>query len=265
MTMERGIIFDIKRFAVHDGPGIRTTVFFKGCPMRCPWCHNPESWIKEPQTMEGKDQVGYETNIDNIMKEIEKEVIFYDESGGGVTFSGGEPLLQPEFLAGLLDRCHKHSIHTTIDTSGFTSASVFQGLVEKTSADLFLFDLKIMDDKEHQRITGVSNQPILANLQTLCEKQCRTIIRFPVIPGFTDTNENIEALGHHLRSLNQQNPKTLKSIHLLPYHRIATGKFRRLGIKNELENRGTQPPSQKQLETIKQKLTALTSLSVSIY
>ena len=142
--IEKGFIFDIKKFAIHDGPGIRSTVFLKGCPLECWWCHNPEGQNLEPEKMEGKDIVGEEVTVDWVIKEIEKDRIFYDQSGGGVTFSGGEPLMQPEFLQQLVLECKKRGIHTTLDTSGYAPADVFIPFID--IVDLFLYDLKIIDE-----------------------------------------------------------------------------------------------------------------------
>lgn len=273
MKQTRGIIFDIKRFAVHDGPGIRTTVFLKGCPMRCPWCHNPESWKLAPEKINGKangtvsssangkETIGHETDVDAVMTEIEKEVIFYDESGGGVTFSGGEPLMQPRFLLELLKSCRAKEIHTALDTTGYADPAVFDRVVDEAGADLFLYDLKIIGDSAHMRHTGVSNQPVLRNLKSLCQKGRRVIVRFPVIPGYTDGKENVEALGKLVRGLNGCR---VESIHLLPYHGIASGKFQRLGIKNQPEEINISPPSKQQMEELRNDLQSFSGVNVTV-
>lgn len=224
----QGILFDIKRFALHDGPGIRTTIFLKGCPQRCWWCHNPESL--NPGISDG---IGEPRTIDQVMREIEKEMIFYDESGGGVTFSGGEPLMQPEFLGVLMDGCREKDIHITLDTTGCVSPQVFDSLVDKV--DLFLYDLKIIDEAGHKKYTGASNRFALENLQTLSKKRKKTIVRFPMIPGITDTNENVTAVARLVSGL-----KGIRDIDVLPYHRTAEQKYRRLKLENKMK--GVMPP-----------------------
>jgi len=237
----KGLIFDIRRFSIHDGPGIRTTVFFKGCPLKCRWCHNPESQRAFPETFKNKT-IGEEKTVADIVKEIEKETIFYDESRGGVTFSGGEPLEQPHFLEALLDECKKKEIHTTLDTSGDSHPSIFNPIIDKV--DLFLFDLKIMDEKEHKKYTGVSNHFILQNLKTLAKKKKNVIIRFPVIPTITDTDENIKSIASFVMSL-----KNIHEIDLLPYHRTGETKYRHLGFEYNME--GITPPDDNRMEEIK--------------
>ena len=169
----RGVIFDIKRFAVHDGPGIRTTIFLKGCPLSCWWCHNPESRSDEPQqsvrhlTLEGgifdKEEItGYEVGVDEIIQQVERDRIFYEESGGGVTLSGGEPLNQPQFCRELLRSLKTSGFHTALDTTGYAPEEDILSVMPFT--DLFLYDLKLMDETEHLKYTGVSNKGILENL-----------------------------------------------------------------------------------------------------
>ncbi len=237
--MKEGLIFDLKRFAIHDGPGIRLTVFFKGCPLKCWWCHNPEGIQKGIQRvpMENRavsedgscqvEEVGKLYTVDQLMVEIEKDVIFFDDSGGGVTFSGGEPLLQAGFLKQVLQRCRENEIHTAVDTSGFASLKTLRELSE--FVDLFLFDLKLIDNERHLLYTGVSNQQILKNLRWLLAEKKRLIIRFPVIPGITDTEENIRDLKQLLKE-----QETIDQITLLPFHNIAAGKYERFGMENRL-------------------------------
>ncbi len=254
--MTKGIIFDIKRYAIHDGPGIRVTVFLKGCPLDCWWCHNPEG--KSPllekmvrvnrseggEPFETEELVGREVAPAEVLAEIEKERLFFDESGGGVTFSGGEPLMQPEFLAELLRACKDRDINTALDTSGFAASDVFDSVVDLV--DLFLFDLKLLGDDEHRKYTGVSNQPILANLRTLEEREKPTIIRFAIIPGITDTEANVNDISNLVASL-----KGIKKINLLPFHAIAGDKYKRLRINNRME--GAKTPSSDTIETIRAK------------
>ncbi len=229
-----GLIFDIRRFSLHDGPGIRTTVFFKGCPLRCAWCHNPESrnpWCEtieinvplDGATAMEQAQVGEEMTTDEVMRRILRDRIFMERSGGGATFSGGEPLLQPDFLHALLDRCRLEEVQTALDTCGHVPPDIFASVLPKV--DLFLYDLKLIDEEEHERRTGVSNALILENLRTLVRRGKRIIIRMPVIPGVTDTEENLGAAARLLRFL-----AAIERIDLLPYHAMALGKYRRLRI-----------------------------------
>jgi len=226
----KGIIFDIKRFAIHDGPGIRLTVFFKGCPLACWWCHNPEG------INPGIDgDIGEEISVHRLMEEIQKEVIFFDESSGGVTFSGGEPLMQPKFLASLLERCRDRDIHTAVDTSGCVPVRIFNSVIDK--ADLFLYDLKIMDEVEHRKYTGDSNLNVLTNLENLAKKKKSVLIRFPLIPGITDTPANIQGIASFIRDL-----KSFKDVEILPFHKLAAHKYKKIKKPIRLQD-GIAPPS----------------------
>lgn len=234
----KGLIFDIKHYAVHDGPGIRQTIFFKGCPLSCWWCHNPESQSPETETytrqkmLDGRahqkeNTIGYYIEADELFKIIESDTIFFDESGGGVTFSGGEPLMQPDFLKEIAGSCKKAEIHTALDTSGFVEQKTLMEILPLI--DLVLFDLKIMDDEMHQKYTGVSNRMILENLSMLNESGKDIHLRFPVIPGITDTHDNINDITGYLQTLDQIN-----HIDVLPYHDISRGKYERFGKENKL-------------------------------
>lgn len=234
-----GIIFDIKKFAIHDGPGIRTTVFLKGCPLDCWWCHNPEGRKDRPEDIcvrsarRGSmgtgtlERFGREVSVDEVMAEIDKDIVFYDQSGGGATFSGGEPLMQPEFLTGLLGACRKRGIHTAVDTSGYGAKDLFDEIYDLV--DLFLYDLKNMDDHEHIKYTGVSNRPILDNLKMLAGRGNKTILRLPLIPGITDTGDNIKAVVAFIEPLS-----SIRDISLLPYNRLAEDKLKRFNLNNRL-------------------------------
>jgi pyruvate formate lyase activating enzyme len=236
--MKQGTLFDIKRFALHDGPGIRTTVFLKGCPMRCWWCHNPESM--NPVDSDG---VGERKTAKQVMREIEKEVIFYDESGGGVTFSGGEPMMQAKFLEVLLDNCKEKEIHTALDTTGCVPPRMFESLAEK--ADLFLYDLKIIDNSQHMKYTGTSNEYVLENLKSLSRKGKKVIIRFPLIPGVTDTEQNLIAVAEFVSGL-----EGIRDIEVLPYHKTAADKYRRLKMKDKMK--GVTPPGARRIREVKE-------------
>jgi pyruvate formate lyase activating enzyme len=234
-----GIIFDIKRFAVHDGPGIRTTVFMKGCPLSCQWCHNPESRSADictvPKTVRMGDKtftedeiVGREMTVEEVMKELQKEQIFMEESGGGVTFSGGEPLQQTDFLLEMLAACKLQNMHTTVDTTGFSNWKTLEKVAQYT--DLFLYDLKLIDDNLHKTYAGVSNTLILENLEKLVELGKKVRIRIPIIPGITFTEENINQTIDYLSGLKFP----IEGVDLLPYHNTAAHKYERFGIENKL-------------------------------
>jgi len=282
-----GTVFNIQRYSIHDRPGIRTTVFLKGCPLNCWWCQNPESQLsgqeiifwedrcigcgacsticpsgaiqikngipvteKEKCILCGKciekcpalarEMIGKKITAEEIIKEVEKDLVFYEESGGGVTFSGGEPLEQPEFLEELLNACQKKKIHTAVDTSGYVSWEILNKISSKV--DLFLYDLKIMDSKRHKKYTGVSNELILENLKKLSSVHNNIFVRFPVIPGINDDYQNIKEMGEFLSSLK------VTQVNLLPYHYIGVDKYRRLGRTYKLAT--TQPPSEEKLSEI---------------
>ena len=274
-----GWISDIQRYSIHDGPGIRTTIFLKGCPLRCPWCANPETQLQKPQIVfwrarciecnicrdvcakgaieiiedGGKraspeacdlcgdcldecyagalELIGRQVSVDEVLRQVEEDHSFYNHSGGGVTLSGGEPLMQPLFSQNILRRCHEGGIHTAIETSGYASWQSWQGLLPYL--DLVLFDLKLINPDEHKKITGVPNHLILENLRQLAQSGKEIIVRRPVIPGYNDTEECIHELAHTVAQLN-----TIKEIDLLPYHRLGLGKYEQLGLNYPM---GEQP------------------------
>lgn len=258
-----GIIFDIKKFSIHDGPGIRTTVFFKGCSLDCWWCHNPESIRKIPEKIiinlpgnsdklcdDSEVVFGREYSVKELLGEIIKDRVFYDESGGGVTFSGGEPLLQIDFLKEILQLCRDSGIQTAVDTSGYAGKSSIVQIYDYT--DIFLFDLKILDDELHCNFTGVSNRLILSNLKYLSEKGNKVIVRIPLIPGITDTKENLSSIADHLLKL-----RNIKKIDLLPYNEIAGSKYKRFNRPSRLGNLKTQ--DEEKLNEIKTYFRSLNS------
>lgn len=228
-----GIIFDLKRFAIHDGPGIRTTVFLRGCPLRCVWCHNPESQGFGVETFVGRDgcsvTVGRSVSVDEVVEEVARDLAYYAESGGGVTFSGGEPLAQPEFLMELLRCCREMGIHCAVDTCGFASADVVLEVAKLT--DLFLYDVKLAEADEHMKYTGVDVELIHSNLRLLCDSGAEIQLRFPVVPGVTDTDDNLAGVRALMQSLSRELP-----IKRLPYHSAAMDKYPRFGIEPLMRN-----------------------------
>jgi len=241
---KRGLIFNIERYAIHDGPGIRTLIFLKGCPLRCLWCQNPEGQKPKPETFHTPSGVityGRYMSIDEVIKEISKDEVFYRVSNGGITLSGGEPLMQPHFTFQLLKECKKRGIHTAVETSGYAKWNVLKNIAEYT--DIFLYDVKVMDPKKHKEYTGVSNSLILENLEKLSKLGKEIIIRVPVIPGYNDSEENMEKLCSFIKRLH------LSEIDLLPYNRLAESKYERLGLPYKLK--GLRCPSRHELNKLK--------------
>ena len=264
-----GIVFNIQRFTVHDGPGIRTTVFLKGCPLNCVWCHNPEGQSPEVQKMysaakciscrqcvyscpleacsltpkgivtdkasctvcgicaencptKATELSGLSLTVENIMAILEKEIIFFDQSGGGVTFSGGEPLMFPQFLNMLLDACGEKGIHRTLDTTGFAKTEILLDVAKRV--DLFLYDIKMMDASKHRQYTGVDNSLILHNLKVLSQSGANIRIRIPLIKGINDDQRNIDETARFISTLAGE-----VRVELLQYHCIAKHKHQKLG------------------------------------
>ncbi len=239
-----GVVFDIKRYALHDGPGIRTTIFLKGCPLNCWWCHNPESKKIQPEKIFLLKQAGkrkkraeevfgkiYESS--DIIDIIKKDILFYDESGGGVTFSGGEPLMQVDFLNELLTRSKYFGIHTAVDTSGYIKTAAYEKIINKV--DLFLFDLKLMDDSEHLKYTGVSNKLIHKNLKVLTSLGKKINIRIPLIPQITDTERNLSDIIKFISGL-----ENISKVDVLPYNEMSEGKYERFNLECKLKDLHTQ-------------------------
>ena len=283
---QKGIIFDIQRASLHDGPGIRTTVFLKGCPLRCIWCHNPESWILQPQLLykeykcagclscvsacssgahnvsrEGthllnREQCqncfqcveecvygalkasGWETDIIAVMKEVEKDCQYYMNSGGGITLSGGEPMLQFEFTLNLLKAASARNIHTCLETCGFGKREQYQAVMRYT--DLFLFDMKSVDSQKHYELTGVHNEIILENLDFLYAGEAAIVLRCPLVPGVNDSDDQLEGIA----ALSRKYPG-LKGIELLPYHNMGRKKWAEAGYAYPLDDIGNTEESVK--------------------
>lgn len=220
-----GRIFDIQRFSIHDGPGIRTIIFLKGCRLRCKWCCNPESQEYEIQTMlvQGKPKIiGQDVTVEEVMEEIKKDLPYYRRSGGGVTLSGGEALLQPEFAIELLKTCQEFGINTAIETAGFADFDVIKKYIPYI--DYFLMDIKHMSSKKHEEFIGKPNEMILENARKIAETGANLIIRVPVVPNFNNTKEEIKAIASFAKTL-----PGVKELHLLPYHRLGQDKYAGLG------------------------------------
>lgn len=286
MNMPQPLIFDIKRYAINDGPGIRLAIYFKGCSLRCAWCHNPESIAPQAQklytaercigcgecvkvcpqqalelTQEGVrtdpqrctlcgncarvcptkalEISGEEKSIDELMTIIEREQHLFDQSGGGVTVSGGEPLLFPDYLFELFDRCGERKIHRALDTAGHVPEKNLLAAADCT--ELFLFDLKLIDGERHQRFTGVDNRLILSNLRALATTRAQIQIRIPLIKGINTADADLKEFAEVIADL----PGEKKTVALLPYHAIAVHKYRKLG-SNYPED-ALQPPEQQDL------------------
>ncbi len=239
----QGRIFNIQRFSIHDGPGIRTIVFFKGCYMRCAWCCNPESQEYKIQTLieNGKQKtVGKDVTVEELMPEILSDLPYYRRSGGGVTLSGGEILAQHEFARDLLRACKEAGLHTAVESTGNAEFSKIQEILPYL--DLFLMDIKHMDSQKHKEYTGAGNELILQNARRIAQSgQTELIIRTPVVPTFNDTAEEIRAIAKFASTLDG-----VKQHHLLPYHRLGQDKYAGLGRKYALKD--IQPPSQEKME-----------------
>jgi len=216
-----GIIFSIQKYSIHDGPGIRTTVFMKGCTLRCAWCSNPESQKTQQQTMgDGLDSKRY--TVEEILAICMQDQAYYQESGGGVTISGGEPLVQWQFAMALLQKLKQNKIHTAIETSGYVSRDIFTKAI--TDADLLLFDIKHYDSAKHKRGTGASNGMILDNLSYCIESGKEVLVRIPIIPGFNDAIEDAKQFSNLL------NARGISTAQLLPFHQLGEKKYEPLGI-----------------------------------
>ncbi|MBO7214310.1 MAG: glycyl-radical enzyme activating protein [Clostridia bacterium] len=241
----KGRIFNIQRFSIHDGPGIRTIVFFKGCFMRCAWCCNPESQKYEIETLTENGAartVGKDVTVAELMPEILSDENYYRRSGGGVTLSGGEALAQPEFARDLLRACKNAGLHTAIETT----LNVPYDSIEKVLPylDLCLMDIKNMDSGKHKEYTTAGNERILENAKMVAESGVELIIRTPVIPTFNDSEKDIRAISKFASTL-----KGVKEHHLLPYHRLGQDKYYGLGREYSLKD--IEPPTNEKMEYLK--------------
>lgn len=278
-----GRVFNIQRFAVHDGPGLRTTVFLKGCPASCPWCHNPESQSPYPELIRSPERcvecgscvevcpeglcpdgmdpercagcfecveacptgarrmVGEWVTVDDALADVESDRVFYETSAGGVTFSGGEPLSQPRFLQSLLQESRSRGLSTCVDTCGFAPRRTLLGIAPLV--DLFLYDLKTMDEERHLAYTGMALSPILGNLAALAAVHDNIWIRIPIVPGFTDDEAALERAAEMLAGM-----RGVRRVSLLPYHRQGSAKFARLGREYLLPD--VMPPGADRMEAL---------------
>ncbi|WP_312702194.1 trans-4-hydroxy-L-proline dehydratase activase [Sedimentibacter sp.] len=282
------VIFNIQKFSIHDGPGIRTTVFFKGCPLKCLWCHNPESQEYEKQILHDPDKcvlcgtcvkvcphnaikiennvlstdmakcdfcglcevyciqearqiVGKCYEVDDVVKEVIKDKIFYEKSGGGVTVSGGEPLMFVDYVEELFKKLKEENIHTAVDTCGAVNFESLERIAPYT--DLFLYDIKLMDDEKHKKFIKASNKVILENLKKLSKIHNNINIRMPIIEGVNADVDHIEKVIDFIKDLN------IKKINLLPYHDIAKHKYKKLDMRYEEEK--MSKPSEEKMQSFK--------------
>lgn len=249
-----GRIFDIQRFSLHDGEGIRTLVFFKGCVLRCQWCCNPESqsFAVETMRMGGKDKVmGRDVTVEDVMREVRKDRPYYRRSGGGLTLSGGECLLQPAFAAALLRAAREEGISTAIESMACVPWENIEAVLPYL--DTYLMDIKHMNPDKHRQYTGKSNTQALENARRVAESgQCELVIRIPVIPGFNDTKGEIAAIASFADTL-----PGVKKIHLLPYHRLGQGKYEGLGRPYLMGD--AVPPTQEKMELLRRCAADVTS------
>ena len=238
----KGRIFNIQRFSIHDGPGIRTIVFFKGCYMRCAWCCNPESQEYEIQTLveKGKEKiVGKDVTVGELIPELLADINYFRRSGGGVTLSGGEILGQHKFAAALLKACKENGLHTAVESTGFASFDKIEAILPHL--DLYLMDIKHMDSAKHKEYTSAPNELILENARKIAKSGVELIIRTPVVPGFNDTAEEIRAISKFAASL-----PGVKEHHLLPYHRLGQDKY--AGLNRNYSLKEITPPTKEKME-----------------
>ncbi len=299
MGNRKAVIFDIQRYSVHDGPGIRTLVFFKGCPLRCRWCQNPESIDRRPEVAFSESKcigcgecakvcpngaivfekgkrvdrnlcdrcekcaeicyaealtiLGKEYDVQSLMEVVERDRPFYEQSGGGVTVSGGEPTVQFDFLLDFLRAAKQAGLNTVLETCGAFAWSKFEELLPYL--DVIYFDLKVAEREEHKRLTGIDNERILANARKLADSDKDVVFRVPLVPEMTATDANVAGLIRLLKELEQE------EVHLLPYHKMGESKLDR--IDSAQEPLGIEPMSEERIAEIRARFEAA-GLRVSI-
>ena len=255
----KGRIFDIQRYSVHDGPGIRTIVFLKGCVLRCRWCCNPESQEYKIQTMKvlGEDKViGRDTTVEEMFQVVEQDRPYYRRSGGGLTLSGGESLCQPEFARDLLRAAKEHGINTAMESMACAPFETIEEILPYL--DLYLMDIKHTNPAKHKEFTGRSNELMLENARRVAlSGKCRLIIRVPVIPTFNATVEEIQGIASFADTL-----PGVEQLHLLPYHRLGQDKYTGLGREYKMD--GILPPTAEEMNTLKRAAEAVSTLKVQI-
>ena len=255
----KGRIFDIQRFSIHDGPGIRTIVFLKGCVLRCKWCCNPESQEYRIQKMmvQGEEKIiGKDVTVEDVMETVEKDRPYYQRSGGGLTLSGGESLCQPEFARDLLKAAKERGINTAMESMGCAPFPVIEEIL--SYLDTYLLDIKHMDGEKHRKFKGRSNELMVENAKKIAAtRKTNLVIRVPVIPTFNCTIKEIQDIAVFADSL-----PGVKKIHLLPYHRLGQDKYEGLGRKYELED--LMPPDNEQMEALKEAVQMVSKLDCQI-
>ena len=269
-------IFDIKRYAINDGPGIRTTIFVKGCPLRCVWCHNPEGWTAEPQVLykrskcigchtceqegfvaddcptKAREVCGRKYTMDELMGEVEKERDIMQDSGGGVTICGGEPLMHPDGTLAILRELGRRGFHRTVDTTLYAHSDVVKAVARE--CELLLVDLKLMDTEKHRRYTGVGNELILRNIRLIAEAGHPFQIRIPLIEGINADEQNIEQTARFLSLLTSHfSPLT---VNLLPYHDVGKDKHLRMGSRYNPQGYPMSTPTEESQQRCRQQLEA---------
>lgn len=243
ITKTEGLIYNIQRYSLHDGPGIRTIVFLKGCPLRCPWCANPESQRFEKEKM-GNEEVGRLVTVKEVIDVVKRDMPFYKRSGGGMTLSGGEPLMQPDFSKALVQAAKNIGINVAIETSGYQEWDRLWEVMEHI--DFILYDIKAMDSSLHMELLNVNNDLILRNLEKLVNKNKQVIVRVPVIPQCNDSFLNLSETVQYCKSIG------IKEIHFLPYHQLGVPKYEKLNREYSLKNLG--PLDKEKLITTSEKL-----------
>jgi len=299
-----GKIFDIQRFSIHDGPGIRTTVFMKGCPLKCLWCHNPESQEREcsiayrkekcvgcgacavicerHKFVEGKhifdrnncircgkcaekcnfdslEAFGREATAEEVLGEVLRDKTFYNTSGGGVTFSGGEPFYQPEFLLQMLKAAKAEGLHTCIETCGFTASSALEAALPYV--DLFLIDYKESNSAKHKELTGVPLEPILSNLRLIDAAGAKTVLRCPIIPDVNLSDDHLDGIAKTAASL-----ENLTEVNVMAYHTLGNGKYTALDMCNPLPNLPAMTDAEKKecIAKISERIEKLTDRKIKV-